>query len=76
MVCDLPWLTHPSVLLLTQSRYRMSKVCEQYSLDDLCAMTEEDMEMLLGFYKPGTVPSLEAVRLQEPDGAYDGPFLI
>jgi precorrin-2 dehydrogenase/sirohydrochlorin ferrochelatase len=55
---------------------RMSKVCEQYSLDDLCAMTEEDMEMLLGFYKPGTVPSLEAVRLQEPDGAYDGPFLI
>jgi precorrin-2 dehydrogenase/sirohydrochlorin ferrochelatase len=54
----------------------MSKVCEQYSLDDLCAMTEEDMEMLLGFYKPGTVPSLEAVRLQEPDGAYDGPFLI
>jgi precorrin-2 dehydrogenase/sirohydrochlorin ferrochelatase len=52
----------------------MSKVCEQYSLDDLCAMTEEDMEMLLGFYKP--VPTLEQVRLQEADGAYDGPFLI
>lgn len=32
--------------------------------------------MLLSFYKPGVVPSLEAVRLQEPDGAYDGPFLI
>lgn len=55
---------------------RMSKVCEQYTLDDLCAMTEEDMEVLLGFYKPGTIPSLEEVRLQEPDGAYDGPFLI
>lgn len=54
----------------------MSRVCEQYTLDDLCAMTEEDMEMLLGFYKPGTVPSLELVRLQEADGAYDGPFLI
>jgi precorrin-2 dehydrogenase/sirohydrochlorin ferrochelatase len=54
----------------------MSKVCEQYTLDDLCSMTEEDMEMLLGFYKPGSVPSLELVRLQEPDGAYDGPFLI
>lgn len=54
----------------------MSKVCEQYSLDDLCSLTEEDMEMLLGFYKPGTVPSLEEVRLHEPDGAYDGPFLI
>ena len=55
---------------------RMSKVCEQYTLDELCSMTEEDMEMLLGFYKPGTVPTLEEVRLQEPDGAYDGPFLI
>ena len=63
---------HP--LSLTQDR--MSKVCEQYSLDDLCSMTEEDMEMLLGFYKPGAVPTLEEVRLQEPDGAYDGPFLI
>jgi precorrin-2 dehydrogenase/sirohydrochlorin ferrochelatase len=39
-------------------------------------MTELDMEELLGFYKPGTVPTLEMVRLGEPDGAYDGPFLI
>jgi precorrin-2 dehydrogenase/sirohydrochlorin ferrochelatase len=54
----------------------MSRVCEQWTLDELCDMTEEDMEMLLGFYKPGTVPSLEQVRLQEPDGAFDGPFLI
>jgi precorrin-2 dehydrogenase / sirohydrochlorin ferrochelatase len=54
----------------------MSRVCEQWSLDELTEMTEEDMETLLGFYKPGTVPSLEAVRLREPDGAYDGPFLI
>jgi precorrin-2 dehydrogenase/sirohydrochlorin ferrochelatase len=64
-------LTDP---LLTS--HRMSKVCEQYTLDDLCSMTEEDMEGLLGFYKPGTVPTLEGVRLQEPDGAFDGPFLI
>jgi precorrin-2 dehydrogenase / sirohydrochlorin ferrochelatase len=54
----------------------MSKVCEQYSLDELCEMTEEDMETLLGFYQPGAVPSLQQVRLQETDGAYDGPFLI
>ncbi|KAL6708073.1 Bifunctional dehydrogenase and ferrochelatase [Coniothyrium glycines] len=54
----------------------MSKVCEQYTLNDLCALTEEDMEMLLGYYKPNAVPSLEEIRLQEPDGAYDGPFLI
>ena len=54
----------------------MSKVCEQWPLDELCDMTEEDMDMLLTFYKPGHVPTLEAVRLREPDGAYDGPFLI
>lgn len=54
----------------------MSKVCEQWTLDELCDMTEEDMEVLLGFYKPGDVPSLAEVRLHEDDGAYDGPFLI
>ncbi|KAH7128118.1 hypothetical protein B0J11DRAFT_263194 [Dendryphion nanum] len=54
----------------------MSKVCEQWSLDDLCEMTEEDMEELLGYYKPNTVPSLDAVRLGEADGVFDGPFLI
>lgn len=54
----------------------MSKVCEQWTLDELCEMTEEDMEELLGFYRPGTVPSLDQVRLREPDGAFDGPFLI
>ena len=67
------------MMLTTASRLttgRMSKVCEQYPLDDLCSLTEEDMEMLLTFYKPNTVPSLEQVRLHEPDGAYDGPFLI
>ena len=54
----------------------MSRVCEQYSLNELCEMTEEDMETLLQFYTSGAVPSLEAVRLRETDGAYDGPFLI
>ncbi|KAF2744421.1 siroheme synthase [Sporormia fimetaria CBS 119925] len=49
----------------------MSKVCEQWNLKELCEMTEEDMDTLLGFYESGTVPSLEAVRLREADGAYD-----
>lgn len=55
---------------------RMSKVCEQWSLDDLCEMTEQDMEALLAFYKRGAVPSLETLRLGGPEGALDGPFLI
>lgn len=54
----------------------MSKVCESWSLEDICDMSEEDMDMLLTFYKPNCVPSLEEVRLSEPQGAYNGPFLI
>jgi precorrin-2 dehydrogenase/sirohydrochlorin ferrochelatase len=57
-------------------RHRMIRVSDAYSLDDLCSMSEKDMEQLLGYYKPNTVPSLELLRLQEPDGAFDGPFLI
>ncbi|KAF2272045.1 siroheme synthase middle domains-like protein [Westerdykella ornata] len=54
----------------------MSKVCEKWSLDELCSMTDEDMDTLLEFYKPGTVPTLAEVRLYEPGGVYEGPFLI
>lgn len=55
---------------------RTIKVSDQYSLSDLCSMTEEDMEALLGFYKPGTVPSLDALRPQKVGGAFNKPFLI
>lgn len=54
----------------------MSRVCESWSLEDICDMSDEDMEVLLTFYKPNCVPSLEEVRLSEPQGAYNGPFLI
>jgi precorrin-2 dehydrogenase/sirohydrochlorin ferrochelatase len=39
-------------------------------------MTDEDMEALLGFYKPGTVPKLDQLRLGEEPGVYtfDGSF--
>lgn len=40
----------------------MSKVCESWTLDDLVDMEEEDMDTLLGFYKPDKVPSLKQVR--------------
>jgi len=54
----------------------MSKVCESWSLEDLCDMDEEDMGRLLGFYKSGTVPSFEQIRIGEEPGAYefDGSF--
>ncbi len=55
---------------------RMSKVCESWSLEDLVDMKEEDMEALLEFYEPGTVPSLQSLRHGEGlDGfGFDGSF--
>ena len=58
------------------SGQRMSRVCESWSLEDLTQMTEEDMGVLLGFYKPDTIPSLKEVR-GEPDFAnfqFEGSF--
>jgi len=54
----------------------MSKVCESWSLDDLCEMEVADMEALLGFYNAGQVPSLEQLRLGEEHGiaSFDGSF--
>ena len=54
----------------------MSKVCEQWSLQDLVEMDEKDMEKLLGFYKPNAVPTFEEIRCGDIDGdfAFDGSF--
>ena len=54
----------------------MSKVCEQWSLEDLVEMEEEDMERLLCFYKPNTVPTFEEIRHGDlaEGSAFDGSF--
>lgn len=54
----------------------MSKVCVQWSLEDLCEMQERDMDELLRSYGPDVVPSLEQVRLGEEPGTFgwDGSF--
>lgn len=55
---------------------RMSKVCVQWSLEDLCEMDEEDMAGLLKSYGPDVVPSLDQIRLGEEPGTFgfDGSF--
>ena len=54
---------------------RMSKVCESWSLEDLVEMDEEDMERLLGYFSPGTVPTYKSIRYNEADEfAFDGSF--
>ena len=54
----------------------MSKVCVDWSLEDLCDMEEADMHALLKFYEPNTVPTFEQIRLGEKPGEFefDGSF--
>lgn len=54
----------------------MSKVCLQYSLDELCDMNEKDMEKLLESYAPGTVPDYDELVLRDEPGVFkfDGSF--
>lgn len=67
---------HPHCDAIADILHRMSKVCESWSLDDLVAMDEGDMEKLLGFYQPGTVPTLEHLRLGDEfeEYTFDGSF--
>lgn len=41
---------------------RMIKVSDAYSLNDLCAMSEDDMTKLLEFYGPNEVPPFEFLK--------------
>lgn len=69
------WYYHPERTDRLLTVARMSKVCESWSLEDLVEMTEEDMEKLLGFYTPGTVPAYEDIRYGDPEEfAFDGSF--
>lgn len=54
----------------------MSRVCEEWSLEDLVEMDEEDMERLLEYYEPGTVPRFDEVRLGPlaEEFAFDGSY--
>ena len=54
---------------------RMSRVCEAWSLEDLCGMEEEDMDALLAFFQSGSTPRLDELR-PEPSGwtPFDGSF--
>lgn len=56
----------------------MSQVCDQWSAEDFNEMDEEDMEKLVSYYEAGRVPSLESIRLGEPQKdvvwEFDGSF--
>ena len=54
----------------------MSKVCESWTLEELTAIDEKEMEALLSFYVPGTVPTFEKIHFDDDlaDFAFDGSF--
>ncbi|CZT07518.1 probable siroheme synthase [Rhynchosporium agropyri] len=53
----------------------MIKVSDAYSLEDLCAMNEEDMQTLLRFYAPDKVPRFGCLKAMEGElDAFDGSF--
>ena len=68
--------THLLNSIPANNSIRMSKVCESWSLEDLCDMSEQDMNLLLAYYKPDQVPSLNELR-GEPDPShyeFEGSF--
>lgn len=48
----------------------MSRVCEEWTLAELCQMGEVEMEALLEGFKAGEVPTLKDIR-GEPEEVYD-----
>jgi precorrin-2 dehydrogenase/sirohydrochlorin ferrochelatase len=55
---------------------RMSKVCVQWSLEELCELEPEDMDALLESYAPDEVPTFTKVRTGKDEGEweFDGSF--
>ncbi len=53
----------------------MIKVSDAYSLEDLCEMSEKDMEKLLTFYASDKVPRLFCLKAMENEyDAFNGSF--
>ncbi|KAL2264205.1 hypothetical protein VTK26DRAFT_481 [Humicola hyalothermophila] len=47
----------------------MSRVSDAYSWDEMCGLTEDDMDNLLGFYSSGKVPSIDELKAMRPVSA-------
>ncbi|KAJ3570841.1 hypothetical protein NPX13_g5593 [Xylaria arbuscula] len=58
----------------------MTKVSDAYSWDDMCALTDEDMDNLLKFYQSGNAPELHVLKamrggkVPEDLDVFDGSF--
>lgn len=54
----------------------MSRVCDDWSLEDFCDMKPDDMEALVKYFESDRVPSFDQIRLGEEPGvfSFDGSF--
>ena len=52
----------------------MSRVCEQWSLDQLVHMSDDDMEEILHCYAENKVPKYEDLQSNNDDWLFDGSF--
>ncbi|KLU82220.1 hypothetical protein MAPG_01295 [Magnaporthiopsis poae ATCC 64411] len=50
----------------------MIKVSDAFSFENLCGLTDEDMENLLTFYAAGAVPTLDELRSMRDEGDQPG----
>lgn len=70
------YVEHDGSLGWTLTLRRMSKVCVQWSLEELCELEPEDMDALLESYAPDEVPTFTKVRTgkDEAEWDFDGSF--
>ncbi|KAH0548615.1 hypothetical protein GP486_007842 [Trichoglossum hirsutum] len=52
----------------------VAKLCESWSLEDLCRMDEGDMDTLLGFFAANKIPRFSEVHTTDVAYEFDGSF--
>ena len=74
-------LPHDTSCNVFTDSYRMTKVSDAFTWEEMCELTEEDMDNLLKFYEPGTVPELDTLKAMrggnmspEDIDVFDGSF--
>jgi precorrin-2 dehydrogenase / sirohydrochlorin ferrochelatase len=49
----------------------MTRVSDTYKWDEMCDLTDEDMENLLKFYETSTVPPIDVLKSMRNDAGLD-----
>ena len=52
----------------------ISKLCETWSLEELCQMDEDDMDTLLEYFATNKIPLFSEIRVADVVYEFDGGF--